>query len=76
MKWTSLLLMLTLTGCCETKYITQCPAPVNVPALNSYQTARMPETTTSADVIKYMLTDLMLCQDTEAQLRVILKGYE
>lgn len=72
----AILLGLTLTGCWwDTKYITVCPVPTPVPA-PIYQTAQMPETISSADVIKLMLTDLMLCQDTETQLRVVLRGYE
>ena len=73
MRW--LLLCLLMTGCTDTIYITRCPAPPPL-SLTIYRTAALPETTSSATIIKTMTQDLLLCQDAEEQLRLILKGYE
>lgn len=78
MKWLIFIpLMLITSGCfLNREYVVVCPVPKDVPAAISYRTDALPLTISSATVIQYMLTDLMQCQDTEAQLRTILKGYE
>jgi len=73
MRW--LLLCLLMTGCCKPVYIARCPAPPPLP-ITEYQTAVLPETTSAGNIVKALAQDLMQCQDTEEQLRLILKGYE
>ena len=71
------IVMTLLTGCWWNKeYIIKCPAPENVPATVSYQTDVMSETTNNANAIRMLLEDLLICQNTESQLRLILNGYQ
>jgi hypothetical protein len=70
-----ILLCLLLAGCCKPVYITRCPAPEIIPVA-AYRTDTLPDTPPPAEIVKAITEDLMQCQNTEARLRVILKGYE